>query len=99
MSTANTFGTFLNTFKRLETGPEQASQMSDADLSKAVLNLASILAGTGGHLPVTLAIAETQLPKDQFFTVMSAGLDRKVFTVGEETDPVLTLTNLGRSLL
>jgi hypothetical protein len=99
MSTANTFGTFLNTFKSLEAGSDQTSQMADADLSKAVLNVASILARMGGHLPVRTAIVESQLPKDQFFTVLGAGLDKKVFTVGEEADPVLTLTNLGRSLL
>ena len=99
MSTANTFGTFLNTFKRLEGGSDQSSQTVDADLSKAVLNLASILARTEGKLPVKAAIAESRLAKDEFFTVLGAGLDKKVFTVGEEADPVLSLTNLGRSLL
>jgi hypothetical protein len=100
MSTANTFGTFLETFKRLETGPDQTSQTSGVDLSKAILGLATILSRTGGSLTVKAAIAETQLPKDEFFTILGAGLDKKVFTVGDQPDdPVLTLTSLGRSLL
>jgi hypothetical protein len=99
MSTANTFGTFLNTIKRLETGSGGSDDMSDAELSKRVLGLAAVLANVGGHLPVKDAAAECGLPKDQFFRVLGAGLDKKVFAVDESADPTLTLTNLGRSLL
>ena len=99
MATANSFGTFLDTFKRLEAGSDQTSQGSGVDLAKSILNVANILAATGS-LPVRAAIAESQLPKDVFFTVMNAGVDKNVFTLTERGgESVLNLTALGRSLL
>ena len=99
MSTANTFGTFLETFKRLESTPDQTPQNSSVDLAKSVLDVANILAATGS-LPVKVAIAESALPKDVFFTVMNTGVEKNVFSLSEHAgESVLNLTTLGKSLL
>lgn len=99
MPTANTFGTFLETFKRLETGSDQTPQGSGVDLARSILSIANILANTGS-LPVKAVIAESQLPKDVFFTVMNAGVDKNVFKLTEQGgESVLNLTPLGKSLL
>ena len=93
-SSANTFGTFLDTFKKLESArPSGGSSFPETE----VLQVAKMLAGTGGQAPVQTAMKQSDLPEPDFLRAVFAGKEKGIFEIDETSDQaVLKLTKLGR---
>jgi len=92
-SSANTFGTFLETIKKLEEGPpSKGSSFPESE----VLQIAKMLAGTGGQAPVRVAMAQAGVAEPAFFRAGFAGREKGIFDIDEQSDQaVLKLTKLG----
>lgn len=92
-SNSNTFGTFLETIKKLEAGrpaPDLAFPETE------VLQIAKTLAGSGGQLAVRTAMSQAGLTEPAFFRAVFAGKDKGIFDIDEAADQaVLKLTKLG----
>jgi hypothetical protein len=93
-SSANTFGTFLDTFKRLEEAP--SSRESGSFPESEVLQIAKTLAGSGGQLPLRAAMGQAGLADTVFFRAVLAGRDKGIFDIDETSNQaVLKLSKLG----
>ncbi len=92
-SSANTFGTFLDTYKKLEEGPpSKGTSFPESE----VLQIAKMLAGTGGAAPLRVAMAQAGVDEPVFFRAVFAGRDKGIFEIDEQSDQaVLKLTKLG----
>jgi hypothetical protein len=95
MTSANTFGTFLETLKTLETGVQQRRRSEEPD----VFTIARMLAKAGGSTPLKSLMNELNVSGEALFGAVVAGRDKGLFEIDEEPDePVLRLSKLGRSL-
>jgi hypothetical protein len=96
-SSANTFGTFLDTFKKLEEGPpSRGGSFPESE----VLQIAKMLAGAGGAAPVRTAMAQAGIEEPAFFRAVFAGREKGIFDIDEQTDQaVLKLTKLGHGFV
>jgi hypothetical protein len=96
-SSANTFGTFLETLKVLESGrPSSAGGWST---ERDILVIAKTLARSAGATPLKEVIRDVDLPQDAFLNALFAGRDKGLFKIDEEPDePAVELTKLGRSI-
>jgi hypothetical protein len=98
MSSANTFGTFLDTVRKLEQGPQGPGVRGWPE--KAVFQIAKTLLSSDGTQPVRATMGSSGLPQDEFLGALVAGRDKGIFEVDETADePVLRLTKLGRTLV
>jgi hypothetical protein len=98
MGSANTFGTFLETLKSLESSPQPSwnRRWTETDL----LTIAKSLAGSNGSAPVKVVMNNVGLPTEIFLAAMVAGRERSLFEIDEAPDePLLKLTKLGRSFV
>ena len=92
MSSANTFGTFLETLNTIGS-PEASSSGVEAD----VLSIARVLMNEDGAEVRTLAAELNRLPKDLLAGVV-AGRDKGLFEIDQTADePIVKLTKFGRS--
>ena len=95
---ANTFGTFLETFRRLESS-RGVSSISGRWPEKAVLMIAQYLRNEKGSAPLGQVRDRVDLSQEDFLGALMAGRDKGLFTIDEEPDePVVKLTKLGTSL-
>lgn len=95
-SSANTFGTFLETYQRLGSLRPQEAASTDSE----VFLVAKTLARHSGPVPVQLAMRESGLNQETFFRAVLAGKDRRLLEIEEdEVEPKLKLTSLGRSFV
>lgn len=93
---ANTFGTFLDTIKTLESG---RGQQKRAWPESEVLMIAKLLLSENGEAPLKKVMNMVKLPQEAFLGAFVQGRDKGFFEVDETPDePVLRLTKLGRSL-
>jgi hypothetical protein len=98
MTSANTFGTFLDTVRKLESG--RTTQTSSGWPEKEVFLIAKTLLSDNGRQPLKVTMSTSGLPQEVFLGALIAGQDKGLFKVDEETEePVLTLTKLGRVLV
>jgi hypothetical protein len=94
MASANTFGTFLDTIKKLEESRPAGGSSSFPE--SEVLQIAKTLAGTGGEAPMPVAMGQSGLSQTAFFRAVLAGRDKGIFTIDETPDQAaLKLTKLG----
>lgn len=93
MAQSNTFGTFLDTFRQLESS---SSQGTPDGWEKDVLRILKVLGSA--PQPLRQVIAATGVPEEAFLRAIAAGSDRKLLTI-EETQgvPMLHPTPLGRA--
>lgn len=98
MSSANTFGTFLDTVRKLESEPQ--AQGARGWPEKEVYHIAKTLLSGDGAQPVRATMNSSGLPQDVFLGALVAGRDKGIFEVDETADePLLKLTKLGRTLV
>lgn len=96
MGSANTFGTFLETIKTLETTPSVPARTAWPQAE--VLAVARALIAGGGAAPLKAVMGQVHLPPDVFLGAVVAGRDKGLFSLDEAEDsPVLGLTKLGRT--
>ncbi len=92
---ANTFGTFLDTIKSLESVPAASKKTSESEL----LVIAKALMSQNGEAPLPLVMQKVGIPQDAFLGAFVQGREKGLFEVDDNPDvPVLKLTKLGRSL-
>ena len=95
MSSANTFGTFLDTLKSLESKSPPSREWPESE----VFAIAKLLVRTGGSAPSKMISSELKFPQGALLGAVVAGRDKGIFEIDETLDePVLRLTKLGRSL-
>lgn len=93
-SSANTFGTFLETIKKLEDAAPAARQSSFPE--SEVLEIAKMLGRTGGQAPVRVAMSQAGIAEPAFFRAVFAGREKGIFDIDEQSEQaVLKLTKLG----
>jgi hypothetical protein len=97
MSSANTFGTFLDTYRQLESAGNYGRSGWP---EKQVFLIAKTLATSpGGRMPVKETMARANLPQDAFLGALVAGRDKNLFEIDESGDePILALTKVGRAV-
>jgi|SRR5437763_16957137 len=97
MSSANTFGTFLDTFRRLESAGNYAPS---AWPEKEVFLIAKTLAASPtGRMLLKETMTRAKLPQDTFLGALVAGQDKHLFEIDASADePILVLTKVGRAV-
>lgn len=95
MSNANTFGTFLQTLKTLESAQQPSTSWPDKD----VYAIANVLVERSGSAPLKTLIEAMKIAPTAFASAVIAGREKGMFEVDDEPEePVLKLTKLGRAL-
>lgn len=96
MSTANTFGTFLDTLKTLETKTQQRAPTAEPN----VFTIAELLKTNNGSASLKDLRSRLNVSGEALLSAMTAGREKGLFELDDTpAEPVLKLTKLGRSLV
>ncbi len=96
-SSANTFGTFLETVKALETSRQSVRPQWP---EQEIVLIARLPLARDGSAPMKEVAEQSRLPLQDFLSALSEGREKGLLEIDESEEvPVMRLTKLGRSLL
>jgi hypothetical protein len=95
VSSANTFGTFLETLRKLESSRGTSGRSSESEM----LMIAQLLRTKGGSASIGEVRNNIDMSQESFLGAVVSGRDKGLFKIDEQSDdPIVELTKLGSSL-